>query len=186
MIEKTSCFFVVKNLLPSGYRCPLYINGESIQRERKLKNRDTISFGDVDSLVKYVFEKTNYDEHEEISEEYKALYENFKCSVCLEIIFDPICPPCQHVVCQDCIFRLVRDKKCPVCRDDLSVVFEKVIRGGFRVFKNPALTESQKILERHLPKKQKLDREADTEARRARRALRFVDEVNFLEVPKNV
>ncbi|EUD67437.1 hypothetical protein C922_02143 [Plasmodium inui San Antonio 1] len=49
--------------------------------------------------------------------EEKKIYENFICSVCLDICHTPVVTVCNHVCCYKCLYySLLHKRKCPICK----------------------------------------------------------------------
>ncbi|GAB66067.1 hypothetical protein PCYB_082280 [Plasmodium cynomolgi strain B] len=47
----------------------------------------------------------------------KKIYENFICSVCLDICHTPVVTVCNHICCYKCLYySLLHKKKCPICK----------------------------------------------------------------------
>jgi len=93
-------------------------------------------------LKKWLAKDNPIEEHERnrpychFLEEFKALQEerpvltNVTCKVCLEAPLEEMLLPCQHIaVCSNCCNRiLVKNKQCPVCRDDIKGVMRVYIQ----------------------------------------------------------
>eukprot|EP00163_Fabomonas_tropica_P009563 TRINITY_DN19381_c0_g1_i1.p1 TRINITY_DN19381_c0_g1~~TRINITY_DN19381_c0_g1_i1.p1 ORF type:complete len:268 (-),score=10.63 TRINITY_DN19381_c0_g1_i1:251-1054(-) len=53
--------------------------------------------------------------------------EDLRCSICLDVLFDPVSLPCGHTFCQPCVHRPHNSKwhlidTCPLCRQEVSLV----------------------------------------------------------------
>ncbi|GAW80553.1 hypothetical protein, conserved [Plasmodium gonderi] len=49
--------------------------------------------------------------------EKKEIYENFICSVCLDICHNPVVTLCNHICCYKCLYySLLHKRKCPICK----------------------------------------------------------------------
>ncbi|CAG9478895.1 zinc finger protein, putative [Plasmodium vivax] len=49
--------------------------------------------------------------------EEKKIYENFICSVCLDICHTPVVTVCNHICCYKCLYySLLHKRKCPICK----------------------------------------------------------------------
>ncbi|GAB2220984.1 hypothetical protein Droror1_Dr00012145 [Drosera rotundifolia] len=48
--------------------------------------------------------------------------DNFDCTLCLKLLYDPITTPCGHTFCRSCLFQSMdRSNKCPLCRTVLFI-----------------------------------------------------------------
>ncbi|KAK2176734.1 hypothetical protein NP493_643g01042 [Ridgeia piscesae] len=55
-----------------------------------------------------------------------CLREDFECSLCLRMLYQPITTPCGHVFCRSCLYRsLDYNNKCPLCKTSLSQFLAK-------------------------------------------------------------
>ena len=66
----------------------------------------------AESVVKYTYKGTEYCF---VSKD-PAQIEDFKCPICLELVFEPVLTSCGHLFCQRCVAGQTR---CPTCRDKL-------------------------------------------------------------------
>ncbi|KAM6569544.1 hypothetical protein CsatB_017529 [Cannabis sativa] len=77
---------------------------------------------------------SRYHEGPELSDE-------FNCSLCLKLFYEPITTPCGHSFCRSCLFRSMdRSNKCPLCRKvlfisprtcSISVTLNSIIQKSF-------------------------------------------------------
>src|SRR5437868_12287624 len=56
----------------------------------------------------------------------KYLYDSVTCSICLDILFEPVTLFCQHSFCKDCITQIINNQ-CPLCRAYITIPLEKNI-----------------------------------------------------------
>lgn len=60
----------------------------------------------------------------------------FTCPVCSDLLYEPVCLPCAHMVCHDHL-QSMEDEKCPLCREEfpdnlkVSKHFQKIIETLF-------------------------------------------------------
>ncbi|XP_039256193.2 LON peptidase N-terminal domain and RING finger protein 1-like [Styela clava] len=46
---------------------------------------------------------------------------DFECSLCMLLLFNPVCTPCGHTFCRECLERSMdHDNKCPLCKCEIS------------------------------------------------------------------
>lgn len=46
---------------------------------------------------------------------------DFECSLCMLLFFNPVCTPCGHTFCRECLERSMdHDNKCPLCKCEVS------------------------------------------------------------------
>eukprot|EP00899_Mesostigma_viride_P014799 jgi/Mesvir1/2331/Mv19356-RA.2 len=70
--------------------------------------------------------------------------DEFDCTLCLKLLFEPVTTPCGHSFCRSCLFRSFdHGNKCPMCRKVL------YLSGGSR--QAPISVVLQNILEKHFP-----------------------------------
>ncbi|GAB2270031.1 hypothetical protein Dimus_004946 [Dionaea muscipula] len=49
-------------------------------------------------------------------------FDDFDCTLCLKLLYDPITTPCGHTFCRSCVFQSMdRSNKCPLCRTVLFI-----------------------------------------------------------------
>jgi len=64
---------------------------------------------------------------------------DLECTICLELLCEPLSLPCQHVFCRSCLIAAIQTgRNCPLCRADIPLRF------------NPTLAPVQKSVEKTL------------------------------------
>ncbi|KAK3738685.1 hypothetical protein QZH41_020335, partial [Actinostola sp. cb2023] len=75
-------------------------------------------------------------------EESEQIPEHLICPVCLDLLYEPLFCPCDHVFCDTCL-RLLNSKcrksvpRCPLCRKSLHYVYPAVGYAGVWDKRNP-------------------------------------------------
>lgn len=65
--------------------------------------------------------------------EEKSIYEDFICSVCLDLCNTPVITVCNHISCYKCLYySLLHKKKCPICKQPIGQNNVKQLTGAKR------------------------------------------------------
>eukprot|EP00962_Isochrysis_galbana_P053443 scaffold24886_cov157-Isochrysis_galbana.AAC.1 len=57
----------------------------------------------------------------------RALEEDYQCTVCLDLLFEPSTTACGHTFCRPCLLRATAaNPSCPLCRKNLGLLVPSV------------------------------------------------------------
>ncbi|SBS82663.1 RING zinc finger protein, putative [Plasmodium ovale curtisi] len=64
--------------------------------------------------------------------EKKKNYDNFRCPICMLVLFKPVKTKCAHIFCQECIEKVLKNfDYCPMCRENIKDFKLESVRNSF-------------------------------------------------------
>jgi hypothetical protein len=67
-------------------------------------------------------DEDDYSQLSQASQGPSAYDESHKCAICIEMLYEPVCGPCQHYFCSGCFYPAIRVAKCcPICRAPITL-----------------------------------------------------------------
>ncbi|GAW79777.1 hypothetical protein, conserved [Plasmodium gonderi] len=88
----------------------------------------------VDMLMRKIFPITLKEEEKrfKVIIEKKKNYDNFRCPICMLILYKPVKTKCSHLFCKECIEQVLKKfDYCPMCRENIKEFKLEHVRNSF-------------------------------------------------------